>query len=183
MEYSITLLCSEKGFKQVYEAYYPRLLRFAETYVHDKYDAEDIVQDVFYRLWRTRESFQKEVNITSVLLTLTKSHCIDFLRHKQVMEQYAAEKMMTEAEELEFNYHAVSMFEPEQINIETLELLVKEIIDGLPGQCRKVFELSRYDGLSYKEIATKLSLSVKTVESHISHALSILREKLSFLNK
>ena len=104
---------------------------------------------------------------------MVKNHCLDFLKHQQVVNRYANNRKVEIQREIEFNYYAISRFEPG--DIESLELLAERAIADLPKQCRQVFELSRYDGLKYKEIAERLGISVKTVETHMSNALKILR--------
>ena len=182
VDYSI-LLGEEKGFKQVFESYYPRLLRFAREYVNDLQDVEDILQEVFITLWEKRASLRVDTNLSAYLLTMVKNQCMDFLKHKQVVERYSLNQLTAMQQETTFNYYSVSKFDPEQMDIESLERLAEKVISELPEQCRRVFELSRYDGLKYKEIAEKLGISVKTVETHISHALKILHVMLkdSFL--
>ena len=171
------LLSQEKKFKQVFEFYYPGLLRFAESYVKDKYEAENILQNVFLTVWEKRMSLRADANLKAYLLILVKSQCLNWLKHQKVIAKYTENVIMTQ-QEIDFNYYAISKFQPEQIDIESLENMVQKAIDELPDQCRKVFELSRYRGLKYKEIAAELDISVKTVESHISNALKLLRKCL-----
>ena len=109
------------------------------------------------------------------MLTMVKNQCMDFLKHQQVVHRYHINRKADLQQEMEFNYYAVSKFDPEQTDIETLEQLVEKAIGELPEQCRKVFELSRYEGLKYREIAERLEISVKTVETHIANALKKLR--------
>ena len=168
----------EKGFKVVFETFYPQLLRFAKEYVGDRFEAENILQDVFLRLWEKRVSLSADINLPAYLLTMVKNQCMDFLRHRQVVERLTVDWETVQAREASFNYYAVSRFDPEQMDVEALERLVENAVNQLPEQCRKAFELSRYDGLKYKEIADKMDISVKTVETHISHALKILRVAL-----
>ena len=172
------LLHGEEGFKRIFESYYPRLLRFANEYVGDRYEAENILQNVFLTLWEKRTALRVDTNLNAYLLSLVKSQCLDFLKHKKVTNRYLSNQMTVQQQEMIFNYYAISKFEPEQMDVESLELLVQKAIGELPEQCRKVFELSRYEGLKYKEIANRLGISVKTVETHISHALKILRVTL-----
>ena len=172
---------SNKGFKAVFETFYPRLLRFAEAYVGDRFEAGDILQDVFLRLWEKRASLPADINLQAYLLTMVKNQCMDFLRHRRVVQQLSVNWETLQEREASFNYYAISQFDPEEMDIETLERLVEKAINELPEQCRKAFELSRYDGLKYKEIADKMGISVKTVETHISHALKILRVTLKDL--
>ena len=165
----------EEEFKQIFEACYPRLLRFAAVYTGNLQDAEDILQNVFLLFWEKRASLQLDTNLNAYLLSMVKNHCINHLKHQQVVQRYSANRMTELQQEMAFNYYAFSKFNPEQMDIESLERLAEKAIGELPEQCRKVFELSRYEGLKYREIAERLGISVKTVESHISNALKILR--------
>ena len=174
-------LDGEKGFKLVFETYYPRLLRFANTYVDDRFEAENIVQDVFLKLWEKRASLPADINMQAYLLTMVKNQCMDFLRHRKIVEEHFVDWEIVEQQEDAFNYYAINQLDPEQMDVESLERLVEKAIIDLPKQCRRVFELSRYEGLKYKEIAERLGISVKTVETHISNALKILRITLKDL--
>jgi RNA polymerase sigma-70 factor (ECF subfamily) len=165
----------EREFKQLFETFYPRLLRFANEYVGSTHDAEDIVQNVFLKLWEKRTSLPVDTNLNAYLLTMVKNHCLDFLKHQQVVNRFSINRKAELQREMEFNYYAISKFDAEQMDKETLEQLVEKAISELPVQCRKAFELSRYEGLKYREIAEKMGISVKTVETHISNALKILR--------
>jgi len=168
---------TEKGFKRIFETFYPRLLRFAKEYVGES-AAEDILQNVFLKLWEKRTSLPKDTNLNAYLLTMVKNQCMDFLKHQQVINRFFIKQKAELQREMEFNCYAISKFDPEQTDIETLERMVEKAIAELPEQCRKVFECSRYEGLKYKEIAERLGISVKTVETHISNALKILRVTL-----
>lgn len=176
------LLNQDKGFKSVFDSFYPGLLRFVKEYVKDNQDAEDIMQNVFLILWEKRDSLKPDTNLNAYLFTLAKSQCLNYLKHLKVVDKYANVRQ-SEYQENYLNYYAIDKFEPEQIDIESLELMVEKAINDLPEQCRKVFELSRYEGLKYKEIAQRMGISVKTVESHMSNALKTLRVVLkdSFL--
>jgi RNA polymerase sigma-70 factor (ECF subfamily) len=167
----------EEGFKRIFETCYPRLLRFAKEYVGDS-EAEDILQDVFLKLWEKRTSLRTDTYLNAYLLAMVKNQCMDFLKHQQVMERYANNQRTLQQQEMAFNYYAISKFDPEQMDVESLERLVEKAIGELPEQCRKVFEFSRYEGVKYKELAERMGISVKTVETHISNALKILRVTL-----
>jgi RNA polymerase sigma-70 factor (ECF subfamily) len=171
----------EKDFKQVFDTFYPRLLRFVKGYVCDRFDAENIMQDVFLRLWEKWMFLPEDINLQAYLLTMVKNRCMDFLKHQQVVKRHSVNWNSAVQQEIAFNYYASSRFDPEQMDIESLERLVEKAINELPEQCRKTFALSRYEGLKYKEIADKMGISVKTVETHISHALKILRVALKDL--
>ena len=167
------LLNQEEGFKYIYELFYPRLWYFVKEYIKNEQDSKDIMQDIFMTLWEKRDSLKADTNLNAYLFTLAKNQCLNYLKHKQVMEKYAKEAETEQ--EMMLTYYAMNAFDPEQMDIESLELMVEEAIKQLPEQCRKVFELDRFEGLKYKEIAQKMGISVKTVEAHISNALKILR--------
>jgi len=165
----------EEGFRQIFETCYPRLFRFAAEYTGNIQDAEDILQNVFLIFWEKRASLQLDTNLNAYLLTMVKNHCVNHLKHQRVVHRYSTNRKTELQRELTFNHYAFNHFNPEEMDIESLERLAEKAINELPEQCRKVFELSRYEGLKYREIAEKLGISVKTVETHISHALKILR--------
>ena len=168
------LLVQEKGFKQIFECFYPRLWHFVKEYIKDEDDAKDILQNVFMTLWEKRNSLKADTNLNAYLYALAKSQCLNHLKHLKVVNEYA-KATQVEMQEAFVNCYAINSFDPEQTDIESMERTVEKAIQELPEQCRKVFELHRYDGLKYKDIAKKLDLSVKTVEAHISNALRLLR--------
>jgi len=168
----------DEEFRQIFETFYPRLFRFAAEYTGSTQDAEDILQNVFLIFWQKRASLPLDTNLIAYLLTMVKNHCINHLKHQQVVLRYATNHQIELQRELEFNGYAFNYFNPEEMDIESLERLAEKAIDDLPKQCRKVFELSRYDGLKYREIAEKLGISIKTVEAHMSYALKKLRMSL-----
>ena len=175
-EYQL-LLNQEKGFKQIFELFYPRLWHFVKEYITDEEDAKDILQNVFTTLWEKRNSLKADTNLNAYMYTLAKSQCLNHLKHLKVVNEYAREAQV-EMQEAFVNAYAVNAFEPERMDIEALELMIEKAVRELPEQCRKVFELNRYEGLKYKEIAQKLGISVKAVEAHISNALRHLRVSL-----
>ena len=171
------LLNQDKGFKHIFDMYYPRIWFFVKEYIKNEQDAKDIMQNIFLTLYEKRNSLKPNTNLNAYLFTLAKSQCLNYLKHLRVVEKYSM-TVQAEQQETFINYYAMNTFEPDQMDIESLELLVEEAINHLPEQCRKVFEMSRYDGLKNKEIAQKMGISIKTVEAHISNALRILRVAL-----
>ncbi len=167
------LLNQDNGFRHIFELFYPRLWCFVREYIKDEQDAKDILQNVFITLWEKRDTLKADTNLNAYLFVLAKSQCLNHLKHMRVVDKYS-KTVQTEQQEALINYYAISKFDPEQIDIEALELMVEEAIKTLPEQCRKVFEMSRYEGLKYKEIAQEMGISVKTVEAHMSNALKLL---------
>jgi RNA polymerase sigma-70 factor (ECF subfamily) len=168
------LLSSDDGFKHIFELFYPRIWCFVKEYIKDEQNAKDIMQNILLTLWEKRNSLMADTNLNAYLFSLAKSQCLNHLKHLKVVEKYS-KTVQSDQQETQVYYYSMNMFEPEQMDIESLELMVDEAIKNLPEQCRKIFELNRYEGLKYKEIAQKLELSVKKVEAHISNALRLLR--------
>lgn len=157
--------------------YYNVLCAYSFRFVNDMYAAEDIVQDVFFELWAKREKIDFDQAIKAYLFKAVYNRSLNYVNNPAVTRQTKLEQY---AEEHQFNEFFVSQDKsPEELLI-TKELTaeIEQIIDKLPSQCKTVFLLSRKEELKNKEIAEKLSISVKAVEKHITKALSILKKEL-----
>ena len=153
-------------FTRLFEYYYSGLVIYADRFLDNPEAAEDVVQSVFVGLWENR----KNINTSSLrlyLLNSTKNRCIDQIRKKKTKDKYILRQTYQSG-------HSTNDFWTEH----ELEKLIKTAIGKLPSRCRKIFELSRVEGLKSKEIAQKLQLSQRTVETQITNALRILRKEL-----
>lgn len=159
----------EKAFQALFVEYYPALVSFGCRYVVSKETAEDIVQDVFVRIWETRESLAKIEDLSAYLYQMVRFRCFNHLRdaktHSDALRDYA-ENMPTE----DMNNY---------IKEESFRLAMKALED-LPPASRQVFS-HMLDGLSAQEIAKKLNIAVETVKTHKQIARRILKEKLGRL--
>ncbi len=160
----------QSTFEQIFHDYFPRLVKFAYSYISDWEEARNIAQEVLLTLWRKREDLDDNSNINGYLLTLTRNHCLNYLKsfHHKVRR----------SAELELNQQALQQLDENWLSFKELEEAIQAAIDSLPAQCRQVFVMSRFEHLSHKAIADQLGISHKTVENHIGKALSILRHKL-----
>lgn len=177
--YSIMNINSEEEFKKIYVQYFQRLKRFAVYYALDEADAENIVQDVFLKLWENRSSLEKENFVFSYLFVLVKNKCLDYLRHKQVTEEY---KNYAEREHYyEIQYKLNSLTELHSVT-DTEEHLYKKLqkaLDALPPKCREIFIKSKLEGKKYREIAQEMNLSEKTVENQIGIAFKKITSEVN----
>lgn len=177
-EYVLKLkLGNEIAFQRIMEHWYSRLFNFAKGYLNDEENVKEVVQDVFIQLWDHRTRLSDDTSLNAYLFTLTRNRCIDFIRRERHVLQFRSDKQ-EEYIRLTENYNALS--DPILDDIFALELQVEidSAIDQLPTQCQNVFRLSRTKGLKNREISEKLQISEKTVESHITKALQIIRSTL-----
>lgn len=161
----------KKSFETIFRSYYTILCNTAYRIVKDRDDAEDIVQHVFCLLWGQRDSLEIRQSVLAYLSRSVINHSLNKVRAKEnQVKREDSFGLMTYSER---NYTQ------ESIDLKELQKTVDKVINTLPEACRLVFVLSRYEKLSYREIAGKLNISVKTVENHMVKALRHMRKYLS----
>jgi RNA polymerase sigma-70 factor (ECF subfamily) len=157
------------AFRRLFESTNQLIFNFLYYRLGNVEAAEDILQEVFVKLWEKRDQINEHMSIKSYLMTIAHNLAANWVRHNHVVMRFqleqANEHPMSENPYLEYEFR------------ETQNLLT-EALAGLPNQPRIVFMMSRFEGLKYQEIAERLGLSVKTVESHMVKALKMLRESL-----
>ncbi len=164
-------LKDEHAFELLFRRYYPMLCHFATRFLHDEAMAEDIVQEVFYKLWRNPSHLDSQKNIVSYLIRAVQNQGLNAIEHHVIEKKYA--DIIVNAYP---NLNDISLYD--YVFGKELEAKIQTAMDKLPEGCRNVFELSRNQGLKYKEIAEMLDISIKTVETQISRALIVLRHEL-----
>jgi RNA polymerase sigma-70 factor (ECF subfamily) len=162
----------EQAFEQLFKEYYFKLSRFVWRYVESKAIAEEIVQAVFADIWEDRAEWGPE-NTKSYLFSAVKNRAISHLRHQQVRIKY--DSQWRDDEE-----HTTIEID-DKAREKRLQKAIKAEIEALPARSKMTFKLHRYDGLTYKEIAEVMDVSVKTVESQMTRTLKRLRKRLSYL--
>ncbi|NOU48040.1 MAG: RNA polymerase sigma-70 factor [Bacteroidales bacterium] len=155
-----------KIFEEIFRMYYSPLCRYCLRYVSDTQIAEEIVQDLFFRLWEKREKLILHLSLQSYLYKSVKNYSINYINQLKIQEKHRQY----------VGFNAKESQEPiDQLEEIDLELLINNTILKLPEKRREVFELSRHEGLKYSEIAEKLNISIKTVEAQMSKSLEQLR--------
>lgn len=162
-----------QAFEALFKEYYFLLTRFAWRYVESKAIAEEIVQDVFTDIWDQRKSWEITGSLQSYLYTIVKNKCLDYLKHQKIEHKYDNQWM-----ELKKN-PTIDFTDEEREQL--IRKAIKKAIANLPPRGRMTYQLHRYDGLTYEEIAEVMGVSVKTVESQMTRTLKKLRKSLSHL--
>lgn len=162
-------------YKQIYLQYAPMLLRFAEKFV-SSFFAEDIVHDVFLKLWDKQIFLLPDKEIKNILYAAVRNACIDHLRRINLEQKLSDQRaLQLKLEELDFFETSENLFMQKDI----MDYIMKKV-NELPEKKQEIFRLSYIEGLKAAEIAEQLNLSVRTVENQLYRTLLILRKKLSF---
>jgi RNA polymerase sigma-70 factor, ECF subfamily len=158
-------------FESLFRSSYVSLVRYAKTLIKDHDTAEEIVQDLFFRLWQDKEKLNIESSLNGYLFRSVHNRCLHYIGHTRVIERHAEEMSYSQPESQE---------SPSDIlNYKELQEKVARILEKLPERCGKIFTMNRFEGLKYAEIAEKLSVSVKTVEANMGRALKEFRKELT----
>jgi len=161
-----------QAFELLFRLYYLRLCAYANKFLNDPEQAREIAQNVFVKIWEGRDGIDPEDCLKAYLFKIAQNLSLNNLRRKKVESRYIELYKLVYIEHQEFSAH-------ESLLARELEEHIAQSIGKLPGECRKVFELNRIEGLKYREIAETLNISIKTVEAQMSKALRLLRIELS----
>jgi RNA polymerase sigma-70 factor (ECF subfamily) len=166
------------AYMHLYDKHYQVLCYFADQYVHDSFLAETIVCDVIFHIWEIREHLYITTSLRKYLMQSVRNRCLDYQKSQYV------KKERTHAESPDQDFPALDYIKSDDYPLgnllqSELEDVIREAVDRLPDECRRVFRLSRFEGKTQEEIAQLLGISTNTVKYHIKHALSLLRSDLS----
>ncbi|MCB0661920.1 MAG: RNA polymerase sigma-70 factor [Saprospiraceae bacterium] len=160
----------EKGIELIFRKYFPYVVNIVYRVSNDSGLAEDIAQDVFFELWKKKENLKITSSLKPYLRRAAINKTLNYFRDRKI--NFASDEQLP----------SLSTGDPkaqQKMEAEEMEEKITNLIDQLPQRCRVIFILSRYEELSYREIAEKLEISDKTVENQISKALKFLRENLA----
>jgi RNA polymerase sigma-70 factor (ECF subfamily) len=163
-------LSIEHSFEELFKTHFQGLSAYARTILRDEEAAEEVVQQVFVRLWEKRTALQIDKSMQSYLYRSVYNESMNQLKHREVRRAHAQYVLAGGEPE-----HADSR----SLSYRELQLRLNEALNKLPEQCRTIFQLSRFEDLKYREIADRLNLSVKTVENQMGKALRIMRSELT----
>tara|TARA_B100000315_G_C14498761_1_gene551317 strand:+ start:152 stop:733 length:582 start_codon:yes stop_codon:yes gene_type:complete len=154
-------------FEEVYREYYIPLCYYSLKYVEKIEDSEEIVQNLFLKLWEKHEELEINSSLKAYLYRAIQNYALNFLGKKKTIEKYV----------LHQEWHSYDNSENglQKLETEELSIILRHALLKLPEKRRRIFELSRFDGMKYGKIALQLSISVKTVETQMTKALKYLR--------
>jgi RNA polymerase sigma-70 factor (ECF subfamily) len=160
-----------RAFDAIYEKYSRKLYGFVLRYLKQETDAEEIVQEVFFKIWKSRSRIDIYSSFESFLFTIAYNSTISLLRKRANEKNYL--EYLKQRQQIDQASNQIDEIQYNELN-EQLESLLNELT---PRQ-KEIFRLSRYEGLSHEEIANKLNISVNTVKNHLVAALSFLKSNL-----
>ena len=158
------------SFEMLFKTYYAPLCRFAQGFLEDPEESEEVVQAMFIGFWEKRGSLQIDTSLKAYLYRSVRNACLNELKRLKV-RQLHAESVLLDGEPTSEASDRIALKKE-------LEAKIQEAIQLLPEQCRLIFQMSRFEDLKYQEIADQLGLSIKTVENQMGKALKIMREQL-----
>ena len=165
----------ESAFEAMFRSYFDKLTAFAFSYVGSRDRAEDVVEDVFFNIWRARETWEVSGSLRAYLYTATRNQALN-ARKRLGLERRHLEMVASQPP------RRASPADAEMLG-EEARAAAEQAIAGLPERCREIFLLHREHNLSYAEIAAATGVTTKTVENQLGRAVKLLREKLwGFLN-
>lgn len=169
----IVLEDDQLAYKALFKSYYDRLFQFAYSITRSKQMAEEVVSDVFVKIWLKRKSLADVSNKHLYLYISTKNQAINYLNKSKKTDTFSLDECVVEFQSI--------YLDPEQLLI-TAEMLkrIHYAINQLPPKCQLIFKLIKEDSLQYKEVAELLGLSIKTIENQMALALRKLEHSIGF---
>ncbi|AXY77860.1 RNA polymerase sigma-70 factor [Paraflavitalea soli] len=158
------------AFEDVFKSHFKNLHAYACTIVKDDIMAEEMVQNVFYKIWERKAHLTIQTSLTAYLYRAVYHESLNYIKHlkvKSAYQSFATARMNQNTDNAE-----------KKVLLGELEGRLRTALQELPEQCRTIFQMSRFEELKYQEIADRLGLSIKTVENQMGKALKLMRLKL-----
>jgi RNA polymerase sigma-70 factor (ECF subfamily) len=171
-------MLDKDDFEALFTSHYHCLWLYARRFILNSDVAEDIVQEVFYNLWKIRHDFETKGSLKAYLFSATYNKCLNYIKHNKIVTKHK-EEILNHNDRIEDYFYTAITEHEYSIPGEDLSSIIKEALYDLPDQCRRIFLLSRKYGFKNREVAEFLNISQKVVEKQISKALSYLRKKIS----
>lgn len=159
-----------KEFELLFREFYKPLLIHANRILQDGQEAEEVVQNLFFNIWKNRQDLSINISVNSYLYSAVRNNCLQFIKRQKIKTKY---------EQYLLSYSADSIEPIEYLEYNELHNKLYQVMNDLPERCQEIFKLNRFQGLKYQEIADQLKISIKTVEANMSKALKHFRKNLN----
>ena len=160
------------AFEKVFKTYFKNLHAYAFNILESPILAGEVVQQVFYKIWEKKGNLNIHTSMKAYLYKSVYNECMLQMKKKKNKDAYLSHI-------LKQDYNKLAQGASEKIETTELEIRLQKALNELPEQCRTIFQMNRFEGLKYQEIASQMGLSLKTIESHMGKALKRLRLSLS----
>ncbi|MBB4038287.1 RNA polymerase sigma-70 factor (ECF subfamily) [Dysgonomonas hofstadii] len=167
-----------KQFSSIFLENRSRFVNFAASYLRDEAIAEDIVMESFLYYWENRDSLDNIVNIPAYILVIVKHKSLNYLRNQSSHRKIENNIKNYQERLLQENIVSLEACDPQYLFSDEVQQIIDSVLISLPEKTREIFIRSRFKSQSYKEIASELSITEKSVEFNISKALKIFRVAL-----
>lgn len=161
---------NEAAFEKIFKMYFKNLHAFAYTFTKDDVIAEEMVQNVFFKIWEKKDQLQIDDSLKAYLYRSVHNESLNHLKHLKIKTSFQIQ--------YSGNMESSNQDASNQMMASELEDKIQKAINELPQQCRTIFQMSRFEQLKYQQIADQLNISIKTVENQMGKALKVLRLKL-----
>ncbi|MDR1601179.1 MAG: RNA polymerase sigma-70 factor [Tannerella sp.] len=165
-------------FERMFRLYYKRMCIYADNIIENRLEAEEIVCDIFVRLWEKRGQLNIRTSFESYIVSSVHNAALNYLKHVDIEDRYREKAL--------YQMKHIDLLSPEGFDTPLTDMLTKELYEHiekalatLPPQCREVFVSHTMDGLSYEEVAKKLNISINTVRTQITRAIKKMRTALA----
>lgn len=166
----VAYAADEFAYKKLFSLFYKPLCRFAFGMVHNMEDAEEIVSDVFLKIWTMGDKLGLVENLTLYLFKATKNSCLNFLKSADHKKEVITHAITDELPEL--------FIEKPNVELSEVQILIETTINKLPAKCQMVFRLVKENGLTYRQVTDILGISQNTIETQMRIALKRVKQQL-----
>jgi len=167
----ISFKIDEDSFREIYNLYWDKVFSVCYSNLGETEPAKGMVQEIFKSLWERKDELEINQSVERYLVRSAKFKVFEYIRNKKIREQHLDQIVSSQVTSLNYTEN--------EVMLSSLRERLSVLIEKLPNQCRKVFRMSREQGLSNKEIASDLLISERAVEYHISKAVSSLKSNLT----
>lgn len=166
--WKIAVKDDEQAFRSLFFEFFSPLCVFAHRYIDSWPACEDIVQETFFKIWKNRKNIEIKTSSRNFLITSVRNSCIDYIRKQETEENWRSKEFERTS----------SLASEDLYSTVELEEMFNTALTKLPENIRVVFEMNRFEGITYSRIAEEQNISIKTVEAYMSKALKHLRHEL-----